>query len=212
MLDFQFDMVLCLDISCAWSVGNAKKIFRNFSSRFKEAAKVKSKNIQQLRIKIILFSSGDVCFPVKETNFFELPNEQNELNSFIEFLNPVTVNGFSNPSLDFISIAIDSNWDFNCDKSRQTIFILSNRSKKNKTSPKDLSFKKPQLSFSQLSDKWDGQSGMPMTSKRLILFAPDETPWVDIGTFWNNTIYYPIIEEQKDFKEEVILSQILNSI
>ena len=43
-------------------------------------------------------------------------------------------------------------------------------------------------SFAQLTDEWDKLS---LRSKRLVLFAPEVSPWLQIEAHWENAVYFP---------------------
>ncbi len=66
-------------------------------------------------------------------------------------------------------------------------------------------------SLDELTDAWEE---MPVASRRLLLYAPDQTPWNEIGYNWEQTIYYPSIagEGLAEHDMDTILEAIANSI
>lgn len=221
-IKYNVDIVMCIDITGSmWGIlETVKKRAKEFYPDLQKALESKDKNIDELRIKVIGYRDFgfDDDYAIQETEFMNIPEMEDDFKSFVDGLEPAGGGDEPENGLEAISLAMQSDWTTKGDKRRQVIVVYSDASTHPLGHPPAVSSPNyPQgmpKDFNELTDQWDGQGGMPMASKRLILFAPDSAAWTDIGTYWNNTIHYPSKAgnglEELDY--ETIISAIVNSI
>ena len=51
---------------------------------------------------------------------------------------------------------------------------------------------------------------MENSAKRLLMFAPEQSPWIEIAEDWNNTLFFP--SEAGEGLEEFEMDEIINTI
>ena len=91
-LNYNVDIVMCID--CTGSMGglldNVKANALKFYPDLREACAKKDKEISELRIKVIAFRdfNADKNQAMKSTEFFTIPDQEDEFKSFINGLTP----------------------------------------------------------------------------------------------------------------------------
>jgi len=64
--------------------------------------------------------------------------------------------------------------------------------------------------FDELYESWDGQSGMSMSAKRLVLFAPEHGSWAKIADNWDQVVFLP--SKAGDGMSEIDYGTIIDNI
>ncbi|MFM7681407.1 MAG: vWA domain-containing protein [Bacteroidota bacterium] len=218
-LKYNVDIVFCIDVtgSMGYILDTVKANALKFYPDLQKALEEKEKNVEQLRMKVIAFrdfyADGDDA--LKTTDFIDIKSDSEMFNSFISNLEPSGGGDEPENGLEALALAINSDWTKDGDRQRHIIVVYSDASthplEKNAGSkPSNYPIGMPK-NFNELTDWWEGQSHMPISSaKRLILFAPDSNSWTDIATHWDTTIHHP--SKAGDGLEDVDYGIILNAI
>lgn len=215
---YAVDLVMCIDGTGSMShlIEEVKSAALNFAQLIEARMKEKSKKIDQLRARVIVFRDYWADSPDKVmqcSEFFDLRSQSSYLDNFVS---PIKAEGGGDEpenGLEAVGLALKSNWekgDFN--KHRYVVVVFTDASahsldKSGKPShyPNDIP-----KTFDDLTDYWHE---MPESDKRLLLFAPDADPWTMMSS-WENTIHY--VSEAgrglEDVETEAILDAIANSL
>lgn len=222
-LKYNVDIVMCID--CTGSMGDLLSTVKTNALKFypdlKKACEEKDKNIDQLRIKVIAFRdyNADGANGMHETKFFDIPNEEENFKSYVNDL--VADGGGDEPEngLEAVALAMNSDWTKGGDRRRHIIIVWSDASAHPLESPLTKNSFYPAgmpANFDELTDWWeDEQSGkMNKSAKRLLIFAPDATPWSEMGLNFANAIHFPAKagEGLSDVDYQTILASVVNSI
>lgn len=197
-MSYCVDVVMLIDAtgSMAPIIGEVKDNAMSFCSRFHEAMEANGKNVEELRIRVIPFRDYkyDGARAMEASEFFSLP-DQNE--AFRNYVTGITAAGGGDEpesALEAMALAMRSDWTTKGAKRRHVILTFTDASAvplgdssrmANPTYPAGMPTNLPAL-----GDMWNGGSqelvGMPEEkSARLVLFAPNVSPWCDMQV-WNN--------------------------
>ena len=193
-MDYSVDIVMCIDAtgSMAHILDEVKANALSFYQKFVDEMEAQDppKSIQQLRIKVIAFRDYGVdSEPMVESKFFTLDTESGEFHSFVDKIEAEGGGDEPENALEALAIAMKSDWVRSGAVRRHVIIMYTDASalplgaradaaKYPKDMPKDLA---------ELQEWWEGQY-MEKRAKRLLLFAPDATPWSDMAD-WTNTFH-----------------------
>jgi len=200
VLQCNADLVLCIDGTASMGpiIEEVKESARNFYGKIVEALKAKDRAVDVLRIKVVVFRDyycdGDKA--MKASEFFTFPGQAGEFNSFVSSI--VADGGGDEPenALEAIFLAMKSDWTKEGARKRHIIMVWTDASaheleKSISSKPSNYPEDMPRT-LSELSDLWnDSQGMMNVSTKRLIIFAPDMYPWSEIGPAWENTVWVP---------------------
>jgi hypothetical protein len=202
---YAVDLVLCIDGtgSMGHLIEEVKSSALKFYDNLESVMAKKEKTIDQLRARVVVFRdywADSEALAMQCSDFYNL----------------TATGGGDEPEngLEGLAIALKSDWEKSQDfaKQRQVVIIYTDASahsleKGSKPShyPQDIP-----KTFDELTDYWHD---MPTTSKRLLLFAPDASPWVVMES-WENTIYFRSKAGQglEELEMDEILNVIANSI
>ena len=198
MGEYCVDIVMCIDATGSMSpiIEEVKGNAISFYQRFIEAMEENDKEVEKLRIKVIVFRDyGADAVPMQESAFFELP-EQNE--DFRAFVNAIEATGGGDGpenALEAIALALKSDWTTGGSKRRHAILVFSDapalplgERAGSANYPSGL----PE-SIAQLGSWWEGtdqtlSSTYQAKAGRLVAFVPNAAPWTDMQA-WNR--YWP---------------------
>lgn len=219
-IKYTVDIVLCIDATGSMS-GIINKVKENallFHQDLEKTMSEKGKNIDRLRIKVILFRDYyvDGADSMKESDFIVLP-EQNE--NFRAFINSCNASGGGDEpesGLESLALAIKSTWTKEGDRKRQIIVVWTDASAhklEKHGKPSHYPSSMP-ANFDELTDLWENSEHISLSAKRLLIYAPDAYPWTDIITNWNNTIGFTSKagEGLSDHDYKTIINQVANSV
>lgn len=152
------------------------------------------------------------------TGFLALPARTDDFDSFVQRLNAVGGGDEPESGLEALSLAIDSDWERGQDRRRHVIALFTDASAHplGTAAARGVSTYPPSVpaTIDELFEHWGYPSSQSATmensAKRLLLFAPDTTPWNVIAADWNNTIFLP--SKAGDGLEEIELQEIINAI
>lgn len=217
-LKYCVDLVFCIDSTGSMNpvISEVKERAAKFHTDLTTKMEEKDKKIDKLRLKVLDFKDfyADGPHALKESKFFNIP-ENNE--DYSKFLSSIKADGGGDEpenGLEALSLAIKSDWTKDGDRRRHVIVMFSdasahkleyNAGAKPEHYPQDLP-----ANFDELTDLWEGQSGMNNSAKRLLLFTRDAYPWTDISNHWSNTIHFA--SQAGNGLEEIEYDEILNAI
>jgi von Willebrand factor type A domain len=211
---YAVDLVMCIDGtgSMGHLIEEVKSAALKFYEKLEAKMKEKSKRIDQLRARVIVFrdywaDSADQVMQCSE--FFDLRSQSPDFDNFVSKIEADGGGDEPENGLEAVGLALKSNWekgDFS--KQRYVVVVYTDASahrldKSSKPSHYPNNIPK---NFDELTDYWHE---IPTPAKRLLLFAPDAEPWTIMGS-WENTIHY--VSAAGNGLEELEMDQILDAI
>jgi hypothetical protein len=197
-LRYAVDIAFCIDVTGSMSpiLDRVKDNALRFYDDVQKNLSDKGKNVDELRVRVIAFRDfkADGVAALQESRFFSLPEEQTGFAEFVRGLVPEGGGDAPESGLEAVALAINSPWTTSGDRRRQVIVVWTDSPAQPLTGelarapygdkiPKD---------FSALTDLWENEQGvMGVSSKRLIVFAPDGPGWTDISGVWENVVHHP---------------------
>lgn len=210
-MDYKVDIVMCIDITGSMQdcIDTVKNRALQFWPDLKEALAAASKNVSDVRVKVIGFrdfeADGDGALEI--SRYFNLSDQgSSDPEDYKAFVNGLVADGGGDEpenSLEALALAIQSDWVQTGDKRRHVIVMFTDASahkledanRSNPNYPENM----PE-SFEDLTDVWmtpsSGQQGGTKTklkqpAKRLIVFGPEVYPWPEIYESWDQVVYNP---------------------
>ena len=212
---YAVDLVMCIDGtgSMGHLIEEVKSSALKFYERLEAKMSERQKKIDQLRTKVIVFRdywADSPALAMQASSFYNLRTQSSDFASFVSGI--IATGGGDEPEngLEALALAMKSDWERSQDfaKQRYVVVVYTDASahsleKGSKPShyPQDI----PQT-FDELTDYWHE---MPVPPKRLLLFAPDASPWSVMST-WDNVIHFS--SKAGDGLEELEMEEILNAI
>ena len=194
-LKYHVDLVMCIDATGSMSpvINEVKANAKTFYQKFVEKMEIEGKNVQQLRVKVITFRDYGVdTNAMVESPFFILGDDQgNQTDEFVAHVDAIeAIGGGDLPenSLEALALAFQSDWVTTGNIRRHVTMMFTDATATElgtmtcPTYPSGMP-----ASFAELRDMWDSQD-MEMRAKRLLIYAPDCEPWVDMVD-WVNTFH-----------------------
>lgn len=211
---YAVDLVMCIDGtgSMGHLIEEVKSAALKFYDKLEAKMKEKTKKIDQLRAKVIVFRDYWYDTPEMAMQCSEFMDLRSQSPDFASFISKVIADGGGDEpenGLEALGLALKSNWikgDFT--KQRYVIIVYTDASAHSLEKPGKPSNYPNNIppTFDELTDYWHE---MPTSAKRLLLFAPDAQPWT-IMSSWENTIHY--VSEAGRGLEDVEMDQILDAI
>lgn len=213
---YAVDLVMCIDATGSMGpiIDEVKSSALNFYEKLESIMAKKEKMIDQLRAKVIVFRdywADSPSLAMQCSEFFDLRTQSTD---FANFVAGITADGGGDEpenGLEALALALQSNWEKSQDfaKQRYAVVVYTDASahsldKGSKPShyPQDIP-----KSFDELTDFW---ADMSTPAKRLLLFAPDASPWTVIASSWENTIHFA--SKAGNGLQEIEMDEILNAI
>ena len=219
-MDYTVDMVFCIDATGSMEdvsgsqikiINMVKQNALNFYSDLNNAMAAKRKTVRQLRVRVIAFRDylADAENAMLVTDFFMLPQQAKEFEACINSINADGGGDIPEDGLEALAYAIKSKWTNETAKKRHVIVVWTDacthalgHGKGSKYYPNGMP-----KNMSELNDWWEE---MNENSKRLIMFAPDESHWDYISRNWDNVVHYPSVAGNG--LAETSYGEILNAI
>ncbi len=183
---FNAEVVMCIDCTSSMSslIGTIKNNALNFYPDMKKKCESQGKEILSMRIKVIAFRDFCDDKPFESSEFFRMPEQENDFKSFVSNLKDYGGGDEPERAYDAISLALLSNWSTNTDI-RKVIILWTD------VASHPLSGRIPEATnFDELSTLWNTK--LQRNSKRLILFAPLHPTWTAIETNWENATRHDV--------------------
>ena len=233
-MDYKVDIVMCIDItgSMQGCIDIVKSRALQFWPDLQEALKAKSKNVSDVRVKVIGFRDfeADGNQALEISRYFNLSAQDgSDPEEYKAFVNGLTADGggpIPENSLEALALAIQSDWVQTGDRRRHIIVMftdapahkLEEANTSNPNYPADMP-----TSLAELGNLWNNTSAdgnqasrtkLKQPAKRLIIFAPQEYPWPEIYENWEQVVYNPAHpgEGLDDVTYEDIIESIVGSV
>lgn len=215
---YNVDIVLCIDATGSMHgiINSVKENALVFYDDLCKAMDAKGKSIDCLRVKVIPYRDYYFDGPASmdESTFYILPSDKEQFSAYVEAIKAKGGGDEPEHGLEALSLAISSDWNKEGDRRRQIIVVWTDASahpleKASSTPPPDYPQNYPK-SFNELTDYWEGQGPMSFSAKRLIIYAPDSSPWTEISNHWENVIHFP--SKAGKGLSEIDYSSIIDSI
>jgi hypothetical protein len=219
-LKYAVDIALCIDVtgSMAPVLERVKQSALSFHKRLEEAMSAKQKAISQMRLRVVAYrdfadNPGDA---LAASPFWNIPEQTADFERFVHGLRAGGGGDEPESGLEALAVAINSDWERGLDRRRHIIAFFTDASAHPLGHGSGASTYPPGLpaSIDDLMEAWGygrSQSAvMENAAKRLLLFAPDTSPWNEIAADWNNTIYFPSVAGSG--LEEIELTEIIDAI
>ena len=157
--------------------------------------KDKQKNVDKIRAKVIVFRDYWADKPEEvmvSSEFFNLREQSSEYANFVSLIDVKGGGDEPENGLEALAMALNSEWEKgqNFAKQRHVIVFYTDASAHSLEKEPKPSYYPSDIpkNFDELTDAWLEMSD---SAKRLLLFAPDVTPWNVIASSWEQTIHYP---------------------
>ncbi|GAA4588589.1 hypothetical protein BJY16_008609 [Actinoplanes octamycinicus] len=223
-LKYAVDIVFCIDVTGSMYpvLDQVKEGALTFHKRLEESMSHKDKAISKLRLRVVAYRDfrDNASDALEQSPFFTIPEQVGEFESFVRGLRAGGGGDEPESGLEALAVALNSDWERGQDRRRHIVALFTDAS----AHPLGVGSSAgtyPQVapaSIDDLMEVW-GYGGsqsavMENAAKRLLLFAPDTTPWNEIAADWNNTIYVPSRagEGLNEFEFTEIIDAIGNSI
>ena len=217
---YAVDLIICIDGTGSMTPvidlvkSSALSFYKDLENRMQE----RQKNVDQIRAKVILFRDYWADKPEEvmvSSEFFDLREQSSEYADFVSLIHAKGGGDEPENGLEALAIALNSEWEKGPNFAKQRHIVVfytdaSAHSLEKEPKPNHYPNDIPK-NFDELTDLW---SEMSDSAKRLLLFAPDATPWTMIASCWEQTIHYPSKagEGLREFENEEIIAAIINSI
>lgn len=221
-MQYAVDIVLCIDTTGSMGsiLEQVKRNALSFHSQLESAMESKGRSISQLRLKVIGFRdfADRADDAIRETDFLTFPDQSPDFDSFVKDLRAKGGGDAPESGLEALALAIGSEWERGLDRRRHVIVVFTDAPAHPLGTPKQVrATGYPQSvprSMEELFQQWgyghSQEARMEDSAKRLLLFAPESEPWVDISEDWNNCLFFP--SRAGDGLEEWELEEIINTI
>lgn len=221
-LKYAVDIVMCIDAtgSMGPTLDHVKDSALSFHQRLNDVMDKKGKAISQLRLKLIAFRDfGDRAVDaIQQTRFLVFPEQLADFELFIRELKPAGGGDIPESGLEALALAIQSPWERGLDRRRHVIVLFTDAPAHPLGSPQQTgAHSYPQSiprSMNELFEQWGFQQSQSRfienSAKRLLLFAPETSPWMEIADDWNNTLFFP--SQAGEGLEEWEMDEIINTI
>lgn len=222
------DIVFVIDATASMSpvIETVKCFALSFHEKVVDGLKKANRNVSQMRVKVIVFRDyycdGDMA--MEESDFFYLPEESSEFRSFVSRIKAKGGGDIPESGLEALALAMSSDWVKEGVSKRHAIVLFTDAPAHPLEQQKDgipsnyplYMFK----TFNELMETWGiAQSSlnrvnsnfkMDKNARRLILFAPETEPWLDIKEYFEQCFMTPI--ELDKGGEELNMDIVINTI
>lgn len=191
--NYNIDIVLCIDKtgSMHYIVDEIRYTLHSLCAQMLETMELSGKEVEKLRIKVIAF--GDYrCDeePMIETQFFTMPDQEDELQNFLQSLEVRGGGDIPEDALQALALALKSDWTLEGSKRRHVVMMFSDAPAHELQNhadcigyPDDMP-----IDLDHLASWWHGTNGDLNSNYmakwgRMVLFVPKCEPWEEIMTW-----------------------------
>ena len=194
--DHNVDIVICIDgtASMAPIMDKVKENVSDFCYNFIDALESREKSVEKVRAKVIVFRNyGFDDEPMTVSDFYTLPEQREEFNSFVNGIEAKGGDGGPTNALEAIALALKSDWTTNGNKRRHVIMVYTDKAAIPLGDSAGLTGYPEGMpaDLSALYGWWEGLTAVGTYSAkagRMFAFAPKVYPWTDLEV-WNR--YWP---------------------
>jgi hypothetical protein len=188
-----------------------------FYSDITKALDESGRHVDRMRVKVIgyrdVYDDPNTAFD--ESPFFEIPAQQSAFEEFVRSLKPTGGGDEPESGLEALAMALQSDWTREGSKRRHVTVLWTDASahalERQSSAPSGYPSGLPKT-LDELTDMWAGQT-LELSSKRLILFAPEAEPWSTIGADeigWENTVW--VASRAGQGLDELSYGEVVNAI
>ena len=198
--DTDADVVFCIDATDSMTplIDKVKKMTLSFPEELNSRLEASGRKVRRLRVKVIAFRDFYVDGPdaMMQSEFFELPEENERFNSFVFAINAEGGGDYPESSLEALAEAMKSDFLTGPGRKRHIILLFTDApAHKIEKHWEGVDEYYPNSMFSdtnELFEAWNGKvqdalggHAVPITkmqkkAKRLGIFAPEVWPWNDV--------------------------------
>ena len=189
-IDFHIDIVICLDVSgdMAAYIDKTRGTIKFLPEGLVEYMEMEGKSADKLRVKFITFSdfATEGADAIHETKFFDYFEQKEEAFAFIDGVQPKGGGDKAENALEALALAIKSDWTTEGKRRRHVIIMITNAPAHSLQYRSDCEGYPAGMpaDLAELGDWWAGMAQLDSTYDyrmgRLIIFAPEATPWTDM--------------------------------
>lgn len=226
MTETNVDIVYCIDATSSMTpcIETVKQNAKTLHTDIINATSAGGYTVQQLRLKVILFRdfSFDEENAIKESRFFNLPDETDEYEAFINEIEVIGGGPLPESSLEALHLAINSDWVAPADgvRTRHVIVMftdapahmLDDQEYREIADENPLYPKETPRDLTGLIEEW--QIKMNERERRLVIFAPDAEPWTEVEYNFSPCLmmFADVGEGLDEITEDAILDLVCDSI
>jgi hypothetical protein len=224
--EYHVDLTFCIDAtgSMAGIIKDVQSRATSMHTKINDYLASKEKHIEQMRVRVIFFRDFfyDDNRAIQSSPTFLVPQQADELRRFIESCHADGGGDEPENALEALALAMNADWTTAGEKQRHIVVMFTDASAHPIEKAASAGIRPSQYpdgmpkTFTELTKWWNSsQEGkMHPTSKRLILFTPDDTPWNDISGDWNNAIHIQSRAGHglSEFDMDIVLETIAGSI
>ncbi|MCQ2079444.1 MAG: VWA domain-containing protein [archaeon] len=218
-LEMNVDIVYAIDVtgSMAPIIDTIKNSVKGFEKRLQNEllSSTYQRQIDELRIRIVAFRDFDEDGQnsINQSNFFTLPEEEEELYAYIDKLEAFGGGDVPETAIDAFSIAMNSDWNTEGQKKRQIIFLFTDAPTKGPGhAPKSLGLPS---TMEGVVEWWQDpqKSKLNRHAQRLIVYAPEDESWEFLEAL-DNTVWERSVPSEglSEVGMDTILALLCNSI
>ena len=223
---YAVDIVFCIDVtgSMARVIEEVKNGALSLHKQLQGAMEKEGKSIAQLRVKVVAFRDfADNASDALETGgFYTLPDQAGEFENFVRPLRAQGGGDEPESGLEALAVAIQSDWERGLDRRRHVVVVWTDASAHPIGSPAArAAHTYPSgipMTYDDLFESWGYEGSqvatMEFSAKRLLIFAPDTTPWNVVQADWENTIlvHSKAGSDVKEFELDEVIQAVANSV
>jgi len=221
---YAVDLAFCIDVtgSMAPVLDLVKNSAISLHSKIEAAMALKGKSISQLRIRVIAFRdfADRADNAIHASDFWTIPDQTEEFAAFVKRLDATDGGDEPESALEALALAINSPWERGLDRRRHVIIVFTDASAHPLGTGSFAATYPPNMPRSQdeLFEMWGYKTSQSATmehaAKRLLIFAPDTTPWNVIANDWNSTVYFASQAGRgmEEFELDEIIEVVANSV
>lgn len=218
-LTYAVDLVICIDATGSMGpvIEEVKESAAGFYRKLSYKLESKKKNVDQLRTKVIVFRDyyyDPANMAMVESPFFDMTTQQDEYAAFVAGIIPDGGGDEPESGLEALALAVLSDWEKGATfaKRRQVVLMFTDASAHSLGKADKPAHYPSHIpgSLDELTDLW---AQMSSQSKRLVLFAPDASPWTMLGA-WEHVTTFPSNAGQglDEYDMDEILEILANSV
>ena len=200
---YNVDCVICIDgtASMAPGIESVKANVLSLYERISDNLEEKGWDSYRIRLKIIVFRNyGFDDEPMTVSDFYTLPEQREEFNSFVNGIEAKGGDGGPSNALEAIALALKSEWTTEGTRKRHGVFVFTDKTALplgeragNAGYPADMP-----KTLDEFCGWWEGTLNAPASRfnfkvGRLVVFAPSVYPWENMNT-WNR--YWPVYAKE----------------
>jgi von Willebrand factor type A domain len=221
-LKYAVDIVMCIDAtgSMRHLLRQVKESALSFHERLAAEMAKKEKDISQLRVRVIAYRDFGhrAEDAIQQTDFLTFPEQVGEFEKFVRALEPDGGGDAAESGLEALALAVQSPWELGLDRRRHVIVLFTDApahplgdpvQSRASTYPQSVPRSMDEL-FEQWGHAQSRDAKIEDSAKRLLLFAPETSPWLEISNDWNRTLFFP--SQAGDGLEEWEMREIINTI